>query len=570
MKTLLVVFLLIIFNGLVFTQSWFNHGTADFSSGGIDYPSLEIASDGTVYAAFQDKANSYKITVMKYNGSNWVAVGTAGFSGGQADYIDLDISPSGELYVVFKDHASSLKTTVMKFNTTNSTWEVVGTAGFSAGVVYSSTSIAIASDETPYVAYSDEGNSYKITVKKYNGSNWVDVGSAGFSDAASNNISLVFAPGNIPYVGYQNAAAYTANVMKYDGSSWANVGALSALGNAYTPSLVITSAGVPYIGASFGASSLSPYVYKFNGTSWEVVGSISKTGYGEYITMALSASDIPYLAFVEFGLGSRASVIKYNGTSWEDVGSRGFTGGAAPLHDLKISPNGIPVFLYQDGANSDKASVLKFASSASDALPVELTSFAAAVTGNSTSLVWQTATEVNNYGFNIERRLFDANASSLGHSSLKNNWLTIGLVLGYGNSNSPKSYSFVDSNPPSGIVQYRIKQIDFDGKFEYSNIVEVNIEHPVSFALEQNYPNPFNPITTIKYSIPQDIKSESQNVRIFIYDILGNHVATLVNERLPAGNYQVSFDGSSLASGVYFCKMQTGSYNQTKKLVLMK
>ncbi|MBX3007828.1 MAG: leucine-rich repeat protein [Melioribacteraceae bacterium] len=203
----------------------------------------------------------------------------------------------------------------------------------------------------------------------------------------------------------------------------------------------------------------------------------------------------------------------------------------------------------------------------SGALPVELTSFTASNTNGKVLLNWQTATEVNNYGFEIERcKKQEARSET---------WEKIGFVQGHGNSNSPKNYSFTDSNPPSGKVQYRLKQIDYDGQFEYSEIIEATIDSPTNFALEQNYPNPFNPVTTIKYSIPNVGTGFSLSV-LKVYDILGNEVATLVNEPQPAGNYEVKFDarnaehGPSMASGVYLYKLQVGSFVQTKKFVLMK
>jgi len=202
------------------------------------------------------------------------------------------------------------------------------------------------------------------------------------------------------------------------------------------------------------------------------------------------------------------------------------------------------------------------------ALPVELTSFSAECRVLSAELKWQTATEVNNYGFEIERcKKQEARSET---------WEKIGFVQGHGNSNSPKNYSFVDLNPPSGKVQYRLKQIDFNGMYEYSNIIEVNVEAPTQFSLHQNYPNPFNPVTTIKYSIPSDVetsypeKSGQVMTSLRIYDILGKEVAVLVNERQSAGNYEIKFDGSDLASGVYLYKLQSGSFVQTKKFVLMK
>jgi len=144
-------------------------------------------------------------------------------------------------------------------------------------------------------------------------------------------------------------------------------------------------------------------------------------------------------------------------------------------------------------------------------------------------------------------------------------WRSIGFVNGNGTTTEPQSYSFVDKLLEAGKYQYRLKQIDFDGTFEYSDIIEVEINPPTKFSLEQNYPNPFNPITKINYSI-----KNAGLVQIKIYDILGSEVATLVNEEKAAGKYEVNFNSSSLASGVYIYKIQAGSFISSKKMMLLK
>ncbi len=191
------------------------------------------------------------------------------------------------------------------------------------------------------------------------------------------------------------------------------------------------------------------------------------------------------------------------------------------------------------------------------ALPVELISFTANVYGNNVILNWQTTTEVNNYGFEIQR------------STEKATWNKIGFVEGNGTSNSPKEYSFTDVVSQSGKYSYRLKQIDIDGSYKYSNVVEVNVGSPEKFELGQNYPNPFNPTTTIEYSIP-NVGASVQNVQLKIYDVLGRKVATLVNQKQSPGNYKVKFDASKLNSGVYFYTLRTGDFVSTKKMIIMK
>ncbi len=191
-------------------------------------------------------------------------------------------------------------------------------------------------------------------------------------------------------------------------------------------------------------------------------------------------------------------------------------------------------------------------------LPVELSSFSASANGQKVELKWNTATEVNNFGFEIQRKTDDQNSDG-------NTWGKVGFLNGAGNSNSPKQYSFIDEPPQGHLFKYRLKLIDNDGKFTYSNVIEISMSSPEKFALEQNYPNPFNPSTKIKFEL-----SQSEFVGLKVYDILGKEVKTLVNEKKPAGSYEVQFDASKLASGTYFYKLQAGSFTEIKKMILMK
>jgi len=197
-------------------------------------------------------------------------------------------------------------------------------------------------------------------------------------------------------------------------------------------------------------------------------------------------------------------------------------------------------------------------------LPVELISFSASVSGSSVKLNWQTATEVNNYGFEIQR-LKDSKIEGL------KDWEKIGFVAGNGNSNSSKSYSFTDDLALNHTlkVQYRLKQIDNDGQFDYLKEVEVLISKPDEFTLEQNYPNPFNPNTTIKFNLP-----EAGYVKLTLYNILGQEIRILLNESKEAGSHTLSFDANGLNSGTYIYKIESSSNGktqiQTQKMTLLK
>jgi len=198
-------------------------------------------------------------------------------------------------------------------------------------------------------------------------------------------------------------------------------------------------------------------------------------------------------------------------------------------------------------------------------LPVELSAFNMTTSGKSVSFQWTTATEKNNYGFQIERTLYSIEKNP------ESEFTVLGFVQGNGNSNSPKYYTFADESVEPGIYYYRIKQIDNDGKFRYIKSVEVNVEIPADYTLLQNYPNPFNPMTTISYSLP-----EESNVTIKIFNTLGNEVGTIVNERQNTGSYNVSYNAMSLSSGVYFYRIEAYSlkdsrvFIETKKMSVIK
>jgi len=213
-------------------------------------------------------------------------------------------------------------------------------------------------------------------------------------------------------------------------------------------------------------------------------------------------------------------------------------------------------------------------------IPIELTSFTASILQNekAVQLNWTTATETNNSGFEIQKcpSLIPSRREGTLQTPLWGDWGAIGFVPGFGTTTEPKSYSFIDKNVLTGTYKYRLKQIDFDGTFEYSNEIEVDVDFtPNEFVLYQNYPNPFNPSTTIKFAIPGQARNDNVLVKIKVYDVLGNEVATLVNEEKQPGIYEFEFsvgqDSSpDIASGIYFYQLKAGSFNQTNKMILAK
>ncbi|MFN7014974.1 MAG: T9SS type A sorting domain-containing protein, partial [Bacteroidia bacterium] len=232
-----------------------------------------------------------------------------------------------------------------------------------------------------------------------------------------------------------------------------------------------------------------------------------------------------------------------NGNSWTEISNdvpSGFGRFQAPREWLGYAVGGFGLILkYQDTSY----------------VPVNLISFEGKIENNKIILNWQTATELNNKGFEIEKS-FD-----------KENWFTLGFVEGGGTTTNLNYYSFTDNEIPSEIQYYRLKQLDFNGSFEYSKVIEVNSDLTItSYQLFQNYPNPFNSLTIINYQVP--VKSQ---INISIYDIKGEKILELVNEEKEKGLYKTALENVKLPSGIYFVRMITSTgYSAVIKITQIK
>jgi len=292
----------------------------------------------------------------------------------------------------------------------------------------------------------------------------------------------------------------------------------------------------------------APYNWQFNSGG----GSYSTTGDDiSAISMNITTSTITitYSTFASNNGGQdgideiRISGIQVQAINGNIVGAEDY-----------IYPSGTALNSNNIKGLSSSTSLCALSLDYSSVLPVELTSFVANVSESNVNLQWTTATEVNNYGFEIQG------------SGATNNWVVLGFVEGYGNSNSPKTYNFTDSKlNGSGTYSYRLKQIDNDGSYEFSKTIEVNIGSPVTIELKQNYPNPFNPSTTISFTI-----SESGNTSLKIFNTLGEEMTTLVNGYTEAGIYSYNFNAENLPSGFYIYQLKTNENSLTKKMLFLK
>jgi len=256
-----------------------------------------------------------------------------------------------------------------------------------------------------------------------------------------------------------------------------------------------------------------------------------------------------------------------NGTTWAGAG------GSLNTTNNTVTLNGIDGFSLWTAAAS------------STPLPTQMAEFVveggarSAGGGFDAELRWKTETEVDNFGFEVERKLVrglgfkvqgaQPETSNLipAHAGIETQWSKAGFVKGSGTSTSPKEYSSLDCQLPPGRYAYRIKQIDNNGSARHTDVVEVEVGlAPREFTLSQNYPNPFNPTTTIEFTLPED-----GPVKLDIFDIRGRLVTTLLDENLAAGIYHhVLFDAGALPSGIYFSRVAFGNSSRIRKLTFIK
>jgi uncharacterized membrane protein len=312
----------------------------------------------------------------------------------------------------------------------------------------------------------------------------------------------------------------------------------------------LNSDGSKIVGGSVGA----PFIWsQATGMDWITTDYLNYASYAKDI----SDNDI-VVGYVSLGVGNFNAFIKR--PEWNDI---------LLLKDYMIDSLGINevsdwLYSFANSISADGSTIVGTAYPASggpiayvlkfeNPVPVELTSFAAAYENNKVLLDWTTNSELNNQGFDVESR------------TQNSQWNKIGFVNGNGTTTETNSYQFIDNSITSNKYYYRLKQVDFDGSFEYSNVVEVDINAVTEFTLNQNYPNPFNPSTKISFTLPQ-----STNVKLSVFNLLGEKVAELVNEVKSSGFYEVDFNGTDLTSGMYLYRLETGEFVSTRKMTLIK
>ena len=247
-----------------------------------------------------------------------------------------------------------------------------------------------------------------------------------------------------------------------------------------------------------------------------------------------------------------------NGTAvgWDGIIIRTTNGGTTWIAQTNGTKTILRSVSFTDANNGwavgDNGTILH-TTNGGNPVPVELNSFTATASNKEIILNWTTATELNNYGFEVQRK------------AVGGDFATVAFVKGQGTTTQQNQYSFLDKNLDEGKYSYRLKQVDFSGTFEYSKAIEVEVITVEFYSLEQNYPNPFNPSTTISYGL-----KEKSNVKLTLLNSLGEEITVLVNEELDKGFHKIDFNASTLASGVYFYQLKAGNFIDTKKMILLR
>ncbi len=510
---LLKFIIIFVFQNTIFPQASYDSqfGSSGSGNGNFDNPNgIAVLSNGNILVADR---NNERIQVFNSSGVYQSQFGSSGSGDGQFfannGPVDIVVDGSDNIYVVDRGNSR-----VQIFNSSGVYQSQFGSNGTGNGEFDNPNGIAILSNGNILVA---DRNNERVQVFNSSGVYQSQFGSSGSGDG-------------------QFAANNGAVDIAVDGSD----------------NIWVVDRG-------------NHRVQKFNssGVYQDQFGS-NGTGNGEFnqptgIGIA-STSDI----YVCDRLNERVQVFNSSGVYQSQFG------GTAGSGNGEFASNNGCVDLEFDGSTGiyvvdrGNSRVQKFTDAA---LPVELTSFTALIKENSIELRWNTATEINNYGFSIERKSLIADSKPNVTPSRVDEWKAIGFVLGHGNSNSPKDYSFIDENVEDRRIFYRLKQIDYDGSYEYSNVIEISLSEslPSQIVLKQNYPNPFNPNTVISYQL-----SEVSIVKLTIYDALGKEIKSLVNERQIAGSYSYNFNAEKLASGTYIYKLSVDDFVETKKMVLIK
>lgn len=347
---------------------WDFFGQSSISKAAASYTDIAIDNGENPVVVYSDGAYSGKATVMSHNGGSWSAIGTVAFSADVVSHPRIAIDPRDVHYVAFVDGSASGKATVMKYD--GSAWVLVGSAGFSTVVSTSgNVDLLIDGTGTPYIAYSDASTS-DVIVMRYGGINWTSLGTVGTATSTAGEVTLAAdIAGNVYAAFADGANGGKVSVKKYDGSSWSTVGSAGfSAGVAVYPSLTIDpNTGEPYLAYSDAGSGNKIAVKRYNGTSWVNVGAQSfSSGAVTDVRVRFDNTGMAYVAFKDAGISNKVSMLKYKSGFWVSVGTPGLTPGLALFASFAIDRTGIPYVAFRDGSSSgsNKAAVMSISSMA--------------------------------------------------------------------------------------------------------------------------------------------------------------------------------------------------------------
>jgi hypothetical protein len=437
--------------------------------------------------------------------SQWSFVGSEGFSSHESNFIFVAVNPiSQQPYIVFRDIHHYSKASVMNFNGTS--WVYVGIAGFSDGDV-SCTSLAFSDSGVPFVAYMDRSNGYKTTVMKFDGSSWISVGNKGFGSAGSFQSITIDSQG-LPYVAFRDKQnGYKASVMKFDGTTWNYLGMAgfstpgpNPFGAAFI-TLTLDHNDVPYIAYSDDVNDGKATVQKFNGTTWEFLGSPGFAGYNSQYakSIAIDSQNRPYVVCQEAG---KVTVKRFEDGNWQNVGNPSFSQGGAEYACIAIDKFDMPYVAFQDYGVTRKASVMKYDGTSWNYIGEQ---------GFSPSSVIYTTIDIDNEG---------------------------------------NAYvAFSDNNTPhwnASVMKFENHVIDLKEE-------QLNTNFNV-------YPNPSGNVFTVSY------KGDPSNVTINVKNQLGQLISSKVIT--SQNEFKETFNLSTHGRGIYFIELISNKSRDVQKIVI--
>ncbi|MET3883767.1 hypothetical protein ABIE54_002656 [Chitinophagaceae bacterium OAS944] len=516
--------------------AWSTVGGQGAASQAVRTLKMAAGSSGAPYIIYADPNDNWNANVKVYNGTSWVPLGAGKLTTNGGYNTTIAMGPNDVPYVFFVDGYDN---TVKKFEGGN--WVNVGTPGFFSSEM-EEVSMAVTSAGTPYLAGKSTASA-KINVLKFDNGNWVTVGTPDFSVGAVSNIKLALDAAGNPYVIYSDAgAANKTMVKKLDGSNWVDVGAAG-----------VTAGSVSYTGLAIDGNNTvyvsyydtEVHVKKFDGSNWSDVGTLA-TGQSETMAFAIDANNVPYVAH-SYSSAYQVIVKKFDGSNWVTVGtppvSAGRVDGLGEEMDIAFGIGNVPILSYMYGGAYVKSLgpiVI---------LPLQLTEFNGHIVNADARLSWKTESEENTRTFIIER-------------SIDGRYYTTAGTVVAANKTGVHQYSFTDKSVNQlgvSTIYYRLKQVDADGKSTYSRILTLPIE--VSASRVVCYPNPVTSETNITITL-----QKAEQVQARIINNMGQVVQTQQWQLLP-GSTSLPVNMGQLPKGLYFLDISSASIKKQIGLV---